>query len=102
VIVRLLKYKTDSKKDGLYHYCDSTITTWYEFARSIFNTALDLGLLDEIPRLLPVKSSQFPQIAQRPGYSVLDNTAIRDTFGIESMSLSRSLAACLQGLEDDK
>ena len=101
VIVRLLKYKTDSKKDGLYHYCDSTITTWYEFARSIFNSAVDLGLLDEIPRLLPVKSSQFPQIAQRPGYSVLDNTAIRDTFGIEPMSLNRSLAACLQGLEDD-
>ena len=78
VLGRLRKYKTDSKNDGLYHYCDSTITTWYEFARTIFSTASDLGLLDEIPSMLPLKSSQYPQIAQRPGFSVLDTTAIQN------------------------
>jgi len=102
VISRLLKYKTDSKNDGLYHYCDSTITTWYEFARSIFSTASGLGLLDEIPRMLPLNSSQYPQIAQRPGFSVLDTAAIRETFAVESMDLNASLAACLQEIEDDK
>jgi dTDP-4-dehydrorhamnose reductase len=102
VVDRLLKYKTESKNDGLYHYCDGTITTWYDFACSIFSTALVLGLLDEIPRLFPVKSSQFPQIAQRPEYSVLDNAAIRETFGVESVSLNKSLAACLQEIENDK
>ncbi len=102
VIGRLLKYKTDSKNDGLYHYCDSTITTWYEFACSIFSTASGLGLLDEIPRMLPLKSSQYPQIAQRPGFSVLDTAAIRDAFGVESVGLNESLAACLQEIEDDK
>ncbi len=102
VIGRLLKYKTDSKNDGLYHYCDSTVTTWYEFARSIFSTASGLGLLDEIPRMFALKSSQYPQIADRPGYSVLDTAAIRETFGVESMDLNASLAACLQEIEDDK
>jgi len=102
VLGRLAKYKTDSKNDGLYHYCDKTISSWYEFAVSIFNTASGLGLLDEVPRMLPLKSSQYPQIAQRPGFSVLDTTAIRDTFGIESMALNESLAACLQEIEDDK
>lgn len=100
VIGQLLKHKTDSGNDGLYHYCDSTITTWYEFARSIFSTASSLGLLDEMPRMLPLKSSQYPQIAERPGFSVLDTTAIRDTFGIESTGLNESLAACLQEIED--
>lgn len=102
VIGCILKYKTDSKNDGLYHYCDNTITTWYEFAGSIFNTASGLGLLHEIPRLLPLKSSQYPQIAQRPGFSVLDSAAIRDTFGVESMGFYESLAACLQEIEHDK
>jgi dTDP-4-dehydrorhamnose reductase len=102
VVDRLLKYKSDSKNDGLYHYCDNTIITWYDFARSIFSTASDLGLLDEIPRMSPLKSSQYPQLAQRPGFSVLDTTAIRDTFGVESMGLNESLAACLQEIEDDR
>ena len=102
VISRLLKYKSDSKNDGLYHYCDSKITTWYEFAHSIFRIASGLGLLDEIPRMLPLKSSQYPQIAQRPGFSVLDTAAIRDTFGVESMGLNESLAACLEEIEDDR
>jgi dTDP-4-dehydrorhamnose reductase len=101
VIGRLSKYKTNSKNDGLYHYCDSTITTWYEFARSIFSTASSLGLLDEMPRMFALNSSQYPQIAERPGFSVLNTTAIRDTFGIESMGLNESLAACLQEIEDD-
>lgn len=102
VLGRLAKHKTDAKNDGLYHYCDNTISSWYEFAVSIFNTASGLGLLDEIPRMLPLKSSQIPQIAQRPGFSVLDTAAIRDTFGVEAMGLNESLAACLQEIEDDK
>ncbi len=101
VIGCLLKHKTDRKNDGLYHYCDSTITTWYEFACSIFSIASGLGLLDEIPRMLPLKSSQYPQIAVRPGFSVLDTSAIRATFGVEAVSLNESLAACLQEIEDE-
>ncbi len=102
VIGRLLKYRTDTKNDGLYHYCDSTVTTWYDFARFIFSTALGLGLLDDIPLTFPLKSSQYPQLAERPGYSVLDTAAIRDTFGVEPRGLKESLAACLQEIENDK
>ncbi len=101
VIGQLLKYKTNAKNDGLYHYCDGTITTWYEFARSIFSVASGLGLLDEIPRMLPLQSSQYPQIAVRPGFSVLDTSAIRETFGVEAVGLNESLTACLQEIEDE-
>jgi dTDP-4-dehydrorhamnose reductase len=55
-----------------------------------------------MPRLTPLKSSQYPQIAERPGFSVLDTTAIQNTFGVESMDLSESLEACLQEIEGDK
>jgi dTDP-4-dehydrorhamnose reductase len=102
VIGQLLKQKNNFENDGLYHYCDNTVTTWYDFARLIFSTALGLGLLDEMPRLTPLKSSQYPQVAERPGFSVLDTAAIRNTFGVESMDLNESLEACLQEIEGDK
>jgi len=102
VIDQLLNHKADSENDGLYHYCDSTVSSWYEFARSIFSTALGLGLLDEMPRTNPVNSSLYPQVAQRPGFSVLDTAAIGTTFGVEAAALSESLAACLQEIDNDE
>jgi len=102
VISQLAKYKTDSKNDGLYHYCDGTISSWYEFAGSIFKIASDQGLLEEMPQLVPLTSSQYPQIAERPVFSVLDTTAIRKTFGVKAMGLNESLADCLQEIKYDK
>ena len=40
---QVLKRKSETERDGLYHYCDSTEITWYDFARSIFTTAGDAG-----------------------------------------------------------
>ena len=92
----LLKHKADSKNDGLYHYCDSTVSSWYDFARTIFHTAVVLGLLDEMPVTHPVKSSNYSQVAQRPLFSVLDTSAIQDTFGVENAGLYESLVLCLE------
>jgi len=101
VIGQLLKQKNNTEHDGLYHYCDSTVTTWYDFAHLIFSTALGLGLLDKMPGILPVNSSQYPQIAERPMFSVLDSSAIQSTFGVEADKLKESLTACLQEIEYD-
>ena len=97
---QLLQRKTETERDGIYHYCDSTVTTWYDFARSIFSTAGELGLLDKLPETTPVKTSEFPQTAKRPAFSVLDTSAVRHAFGIQPGELNDSLNKCLQELQD--
>lgn len=52
--------------DGIYHATNAGDTTWYEFARAIFDSA---GIAAD---LSPVSSNEYPQRAQRPKYSVLD------------------------------
>ena len=52
--------------DGVYHAANAGDTTWYDFARAIFEIA---GLS---PDIAPVGSAGFPQKARRPAYSVLD------------------------------
>ena len=79
-----------------YHYCDSSVTTWYDFARLIFKQAADQQLIPEIPHLKPIPSEAFPQLARRPAYSVLDTSSIRRTFGIAPRGLEESLRDCLQ------
>jgi dTDP-4-dehydrorhamnose reductase len=81
---------------GLYHYCDDTATSWYDFSQLIFDLAMQLGLLSSIPVVKPVQSVDFPQLASRPMYSVLDTSAIRQNFDITAPSLQQSVAACLQ------
>jgi len=100
IIGQLLKRKSETERDGLYHYCDGTVTSWYDFAHSIFSTAQELGLLENLPETAPVNSSEFPQIADRPAFSVLDISAIRNAFEIEQGDLNQSLKTCLQELQD--
>jgi len=87
------------KRSGIWHYCDRDAVSWYDFARAIFSTALEIGLLDRLPETTAVATSQFPQVAMRPLYSVLDTSAIRADFGIEPAGLQESLRACFEGMK---
>jgi dTDP-4-dehydrorhamnose reductase len=87
---------------GLYHYCDSGVVNWYDFAHAIFSTAQDVGLLRELPRMTPVQTSAFPQLAERPLYSVLDSSAVREAFGVEAAGLNESLQSCLEELKESE
>lgn len=55
---------------GIYHGTNSGQTSWYGFARAIFEEA---GLDPE--RVLPTDSSSFVRPARRPSYSVLGHDA---------------------------
>ena len=55
---------------GIYHGTASGRATWREFAAEIFR----LSGADPT-RVLPIASSDFPQRAQRPGFSVLGHAA---------------------------
>ena len=100
IIRQLLLRKSETAKDGLYHYCDRSVASWYDFARSIFSVAEELGMLKDQPDTIPVNSTEFPQVAERPAYSVLDTAAIRRAFTIEPPELSQSLKTCLKELQD--
>jgi dTDP-4-dehydrorhamnose reductase len=89
----------DLARQGIFHYCDSTVLTWYDFASLIFELAVELNLLHEIPRLKSVRSTEFPQVARRPAYSALDTSSIRKVFGITPAGLETSLRTCLKELE---
>jgi dTDP-4-dehydrorhamnose reductase len=86
---------------GLYHYCDSPATTWYDFANSIFEAAASRGLLSRIPQVDEVSSDQFQTAAIRPRNSVLDTRKIESVFRIEPADLAVSLQACIEEMKLD-
>lgn len=84
---------------GTWHYCDSGILSWYDFAQAIFAAAQSAGLLERLPKTTAVPSSGFPQAARRPLYSVLDTSAIRREFGIEPAGFASSLRSCIEEMK---
>lgn len=62
-IIKLLS----GKAFGTYHVCGGGQTSWYGFAKEIFNlSGLNVNLK-------PCTTDEFPRPAERPAYSVMDN-----------------------------
>ncbi|MDX1285285.1 MAG: dTDP-4-dehydrorhamnose reductase, partial [Draconibacterium sp.] len=55
---------------GIYHYSNEGVTSWFDFAKAIFEIS---GV---VCKLNPVLSEQFPTPTKRPHYSVLDKSKI--------------------------
>lgn len=55
---------------GTYHACGAGSTSWYGFAKEIFN------LMSLNVKLIPCTTEEFPRPAKRPAYSVMDNEGL--------------------------
>jgi len=66
---------------GVYHLPAAGATTWFDYARTIFELA---GKHLSYPpvRVVPIKSSAFPSAATRPAYSVLSGERMEADFGM--------------------
>ncbi|BAY81023.1 dTDP-4-dehydrorhamnose reductase [Calothrix parasitica NIES-267] len=62
----------DEPKSGIYHYTNSGVASWYDFAVAIFEEAKLLGFPLKIQRVVPIPTSEYPTPATRPSYSVLN------------------------------
>ncbi|MBD3863131.1 dTDP-4-dehydrorhamnose reductase [Olleya marilimosa] len=82
----ILKIIISEKKEyGLYHFSNLGETTWYEFAKAIFD------LTNTNIKLTPISTEQYKTKALRPKYSVLDKTKIIKTFDLKILNWEKSL-----------
>lgn len=94
-ILDLFKKEIDG---GIYHYCGNVPTTWYLFAKEIFDIALKQGMLTHIPKILPIHSKDFNTKASRPLYSVLSTKKLSQ-YGIKSSDWQKELATCISKIK---
>jgi len=80
----------DRKASGTYHFANAGETSWLEFAAAILDELSKRGD-SRIPRLVPVRTSEYPTAAQRPAYSVLDTATFESRFGIVPRSWREAL-----------
>jgi dTDP-4-dehydrorhamnose reductase len=56
---------------GIYHFTNSGITSWYDFAVAIFEEAEALGFPLKVKQVIPITTLEYPTPTQRPAYSAL-------------------------------
>lgn len=78
-VIYQLAYKLTSF--GTYHYCDSTPVTWHQFASAIIQEAKRHVHL-RTSRIDAITTAEYPTLAARPAYSVLDCSKIYSDFQI--------------------
>ena len=79
--------------EGVYHYSNEGVCSWYDFTKMIAEIAGNTGC-----DIQPCHSDEFPSTVTRPSYSVLDKTKIKDTFGIRVPYWTDSLKKCIANL----
>ena len=97
VIFDMVENESYRGKDGIYHYSNEGVCSWYDFALEIQRQS---GRRD--CKIQPCHSYEFPSKVVRPPYSVLDKTKIKETFGIEIPHWTVSLAKCMDNLKSNK
>ena len=91
VIAHIVENGMARGNEGIYHYSNEGVCSWYDFTKHI---ALLAGNME--CDIQPCHSSEFPSKVIRPAYSVFDKTKIKQTFGISIPYWTDSLKQCLE------
>jgi dTDP-4-dehydrorhamnose reductase len=68
------------RRPGTWHLVARGETSWHGLAVAIIEHAHARGMLDRIPKVAPVASSEYPSRAFRPAYSCLDSGLLQREF----------------------
>ena len=83
-----------SNNGNLYHYSNEGVASWYDFAISI----MELGVKN--CKVKPIQTKDYPTLAKRPQYSVLNKSKIKTDFKIEIPYWRDSLKDCIEKIKN--
>lgn len=93
VIYEIIENRKFEGKEGVYHYSNEGVCSWFDFAKVIAEYAGHHSC-----EIRPCHSSEFPSPVRRPSYSVLDKTKIKEAFGLKIPYWMDSLKKCIENI----
>lgn len=76
-------------RPGLYHCSNAGVASWYDFAHAIYCALGSQG------HVAPIASAEYPQLAPRPAFSVLNCQKIQNEYNINIPHWHDSLMECV-------
>ena len=78
---------------GIFHFSNEGVISWYDFTKAIHRLA---GITTCYVR--PLHTADYPTVATRPHFSVLDKSKIKAVYAIEIPYWEDSLAQCIKNI----
>ena len=85
-----------NEHQGIYHFSNEGVCSWYDFAVEIRNVFGNDCKID------PCHSDEFPSKVKRPHFSVLDKSKIKKAFNLEIPYWKDSLIRCAELLKENQ
>ena len=85
-----------NEKVSIYHYSNEGVLSWYDFAKEIMRMARIECAVN------PIETKDYPTLATRPLYSLLNKSKIKKDFGIITPYWKDSLDECLRTMGERK
>lgn len=80
---------------GVYHFSNEGVCSWYDFAKAVHRWG---GIHD--CHIKPLHTDEYPSLAKRPAYSVLDKSKIKATYDIEIPQWEESVEHCINRMKN--
>jgi dTDP-4-dehydrorhamnose reductase len=81
---RVLWALSQRRASGCYHWCDSGVASWFDFAVAIAEESLALGILPSAARVVPIAAADYKVAAARPRFSLLDKRDTEHLLGVRA------------------
>lgn len=95
LIFSLIEKRQYEQHQGIYHFSNEGVCSWYDFAKEIsFIAGTDCDIQ-------PCHSDEFPSKVTRPAFSVLDKTKVKRDFQFEVPYWKVSLTKCINKLKNN-
>tara|TARA_S200000501_G_scaffold174555_1_gene164245 strand:- start:495 stop:1379 length:885 start_codon:yes stop_codon:yes gene_type:complete len=72
-----------SKINYMNHWTCDGITSWYDIAIAIGDIATKYQILKSPAEIIPIKTENYPTLAKRPRYSILDCSPTKDILNVK-------------------
>jgi dTDP-4-dehydrorhamnose reductase len=90
-IIEIIRFSEDVEfKSGIYNYSNEGVTSWYDFAKAIFR------ITKTNCKVKPIETKDYPTLAERPHYSILNKSKIKNTFNLFIPHWEDSLSECIK------
>lgn len=88
--------KINQEQASIYHFANQGSCSWYQFAQEI------VSLSKHQCFVVPVTSANYPTVAKRPNYSVMNCDKIKNTFNISIPHWQEALQVCISKIKQSQ
>jgi len=87
---------------GVYNYAGSHGCSWAEFSSDIFIEAIKNNIIQDMPKIKEIQTSDFPTLAKRPMYSKLNCSKINKVFKIKPSDYKKGIFFAVDAYKQNK